>query len=190
MILHWYWELLSMCWYLQLYLLHWCEAALCWRRAFFSWGIVGFCAPLHLFLWLTVHHSERSGTVNCTLMQHISVPSVTWQCWGMILSYLQRCLPPICPFSFAFFDFASVCRARWTSWSRRRTWLWWWGAAAGESSLLVLSLSVQVSRGVLKCLICSSPCDQTCGRLSLRPDLVHQMLPTSLTELFLLSMLL
>lgn len=138
---------IATCSYSQLCILHWCTAALCWHTVlFFPRGIMGFCALLHLFWWLTVHHGwGREGTVNCALFQQIIVPSVDdantafdqrahFQCLSFIHFLLLLLL-------------LRVSRAQWTSWSRRRTWLSWWGAAAGESSLLALSRSVQVSRG-------------------------------------------
>lgn len=114
---------------------------------FFPRGIMGFCALLHLFWWLTVHHGwGREGTVNCALFQQIIVPSVDDANTAFDQRAHFQCL------SFLYFLLLlllllRVSRAQWTSWSRRRTWLSWWGAAAGESSLLALSRSVQVSRG-------------------------------------------
>lgn len=137
-----------MCSYLQLRILHWCSTALCWHALlFFPWGIMGFCALLHLFWWLTVHHGlGMGGTVNCALFQQIIVPSLDDANTACSDAFYQRvhfqCLSLI-----YFLLLSPVSRAQWTSWSRRRTWLSWWGAAAGESSLLALSRSVQVSRG-------------------------------------------
>lgn len=138
----------AMCSYLQLCIQHWCSTALCWHALLFfpegSWDFVLPCICSGDSLCTTA----GGGTVDCALLQHIIVPSLDDANITCSDAFYQRvhfqCLSFI---YFLLLLLSPVSRAQWTSWSRRRTWLSWWGAAAGESSLLALSRSVQVSRG-------------------------------------------